>query len=222
MINSKLLIKENREKIEKEIQKLLNKNEDFKVKRIIDSPRAVGDAAQGIIGDNLENIIKKFGFEEIIEYKNDYSRRAMEDVSFKNTLGNYFAIDIKTHNKSASFNMPNLISVDRLSTFYYSDDKIFVILLAEYVEKDGGIEFDNVSIVPIENFSWNCLQIGALGKGQIQIKNANNVQIEYSMTRKNWMQDLVKKMEEFYKKELVKVEKRIKGIERLRDYWNNK
>ena len=34
---------------------------------------------------------------------------------------------------------------------------------------------------------WSCLTVGALGWGQIQIKNSNNIVISEQYTKKQWM-----------------------------------
>lgn len=41
----------------------------------------------------------------------EFGRRAMEDMAFKDSSDNYYAVDVKTHNLDTDFNMHNLISV---------------------------------------------------------------------------------------------------------------
>ena len=45
-------------------------------------------------------------------------------------------------------------------------------------------KFTDCIFVPIEFLDWNCLTLGNLGFGQIQIANSNNVIINTSNTRK--------------------------------------
>ncbi len=198
---------------------LLNSSGDFNNKRIVSSPRAVGDAVQEIIGEKLlscfpDNIIK--------DYSDSFARRAMADLAFSDNDNNYFVIDIKTHNKNTSFNMPNLTSVERLARFYEDDKNFFVILLVEYSIVDSKIVFEKVRFVPIENLSWDCLTIGALGWGQIQIANANVISIDRELTRKKWMLQLCDALDVFYPKEILKIEKRIDRFAKVRDFWENK
>lgn len=198
---------------------LLNSSGDFNNKRIVSSPRAVGDAVQEIIGEKLlscfpDNIIK--------DYSDSFARRAMADLAFSDNDNNYFVIDIKTHNKNTSFNMPNLTSVERLARFYEDDKNFFVILLVEYSIVDSKIVFEKVRFVPIENLSWDCLTIGALGWGQIQIANANVISIDRELTRKKWMLQLCDALEAFYPKEILKIEKRIDRFAKVSAFWENK
>jgi len=170
MIHSKIFEDEVLNNFENNLLLLLNSSEDFNNKRIVANPRAVGDAVQDIIGEELltclpNNIVK--------DYSDSFARRAMADLAFNDNDNNYFIIDIKTHNKNTSFNMPNLTSVERLARFYEDDKNFFVILLVEYSIVKSKIVFEKVRFVPIENFAWDCLTIGALGWGQIQIANAN-------------------------------------------------
>ena len=81
----------------------------------LSSPRAVGDAVQDYLGEKgLTTILSNYG----IDVSSEFGRRAMEDMAFKDPNGNYYAVDVKTHNIDTDFNMPNLISVKRLATFY--------------------------------------------------------------------------------------------------------
>lgn len=219
MIHSKIFELEVLQNFEKKLLQLLNTSDDFDNKRIISSPRAVGDAVQEIIGEKLlncfpENIVK--------DYSDTFARRAMADLAFYDNDNNYFIIDIKTDNKNTSFNMPNLTSVERLARFYEDDKNFFVILLVEYSTESNKIVFEQVRFVPIENFAWDCLTIGALGWGQIQIANANVISIDRELTRKSWMLQLCDTLDIFYPKEILKIEKRIDRFAKVRKFWENK
>ena len=219
MIHSKIFSENVLQNFEKKLLEILNSSDDFNNKRIVSSPRAVGDAVQEIIGEKLltcfpENTVK--------DYNDTFARRAMADLAFYDNDNNYFVIDIKTHNKNTSFNMPNLTSVERLARFYEDDKNFFVILLVEYSTSQNGIIFDQVRFVPIENFAWNCLTIGALGWGQIQIANANVISVNRELTRKNWMLQLCDTLDLFYPKEILKIEKRIDRFAKVREFWKNK
>lgn len=219
MIHSKIFSEDVLQNFEKKLLEILNSSDDFNNKRIVSSPRAVGDAVQEIIGEKLltcfpENTVK--------DYNDAFARRAMADLALYDNDNNYFVIDIKTHNKCTSFNMPNLTSVERLARFYEDDKNFFVILLVEYSTTENEIIFEQVRFVPIENFAWNCLTIGALGWGQIQIANANVISIDRELTRKNWMLQLCDTLDLFYPKEISKIEKRIDRFAKVREFWKNK
>ncbi len=219
MINSPIFDTTVLETIQINLLNLLNACQDFDNVRIINSPRAVGDTVQEVLGEKMitcfpDGIIKNF---------NDrFARRAMADVAFMDLQDNYFVIDIKTHNRNTDFNMPNLTSVERLSRFYEDDKNFFVILLAEYNVVDSKIVFDMVRLIPIEHLKWDCLTIGALGWGQLQIANASIVNVNREQLRKEWMLQLCDVMDIFYPKEIGKIERRIHYFSKVREFWQNK
>lgn len=219
MIHSVVFEEEILINFEDKVLALLNSSEDFQNKRIVSSPRSVGDAVQEIIGEQL---LTCFLPNTVKDYSDTFARRAMADVAFYDNNNNYFIVDIKTHNKNTSFNMPNLTSVERLARFYEDDSNFFVILLVEYSIIENRIVFERVRFVPIENFAWECLTIGALGWGQIQIANANVISIDRDLTRKQWMLQLCDTLDIFYPKEISKIEKRIDRFAKVRTFWENK
>jgi hypothetical protein len=97
----------------------------------------------------------------------------MADLAFEDDNGFYYVIDVKTHRLSTKFNMPNLTSVERLARFYESDKNVFAVLMVAYDVEGTRVEVERVTFVPIEFLGWDCLTIGALGWGQIQIANSN-------------------------------------------------
>jgi len=219
MIDSKIFIPGNLSIIENNLKKLLNECKDLKNPRIIASPRAVGDTVQEILEEKMPSCFP----EGLIQnFEKGFPRRSMQDIAFNDMSGNCYYVDIKTHNKNTDFNMPNLTSVERLSRFYENDKNFFVILLAEYQTTKSDIEFERVRLIPIEHLKWDCLTIGALGWGQIQIANANIVNIDSSQSRKQWMLGLCDALSEFYPKEITKINKRMKYFSGVRDFWDNK
>jgi hypothetical protein len=114
------------------------------------SPRTVGDICQSLIEDLFLNGSIKIIGNPIAE---KFARRAMADVAFEDKEGNYIMVDIKTHNTTTVFNMPNLTSVERLSRFYEDDKNYFSILLITYSINNGLINFNEVKFIPIEYLS---------------------------------------------------------------------
>lgn len=219
MMNYNIFTKEVVEVVQQNLLNLLNSDIDFQNKYIVSNPRAVGDAVQEMLGENL---IKCFPDNLVRVCNETFARKSLADVAFYDNENNYYAVDIKTHNKNTRFNMPNLTSVERLPKFYESDSNFFVILFVEYSTIDGKIVFDNVYFAPIEHFSWNCLRIGALGVGQIQIVNANVINIDTTQNRKQWMLQFCDRLNIFYPKEIAKIEKRIAKVEKVRNFWRTK
>jgi len=197
--------------IEKKIKDLLNNEFDvFK----IEWPWAVGD----FLGDNFERIFGDLG----LNYSSDFARRAMADLAFTDKDGFYFRVDVKTHRLDSNFNMPNLTSVERLAKFYEDDKNYFVILKTDYEIKGTKVVIKKVNFVPIEFLSWDCLTLGALGWGQIQIANSNNVKIIPKNSRKKWMLDMCDNLFEFYPREIGKIHNRVSYFKQVKKYWKNK
>ena len=184
------------------------------------SPRSIGDAVQEFLAQRgLAEALAEIGISHI---DSDFSRRSMEDIAFEDNSGNYYAVDVKTHNLSTQFNMPNLISVRRLANFYRNDSNTFCILIVSFEVVDNKLEYRECNFKPIEAFSWDCLTLGALGWGQIQFANANNLQFNQLMSRKRWMLDMCDKLETFYDEEIGKIVERKDWFSKIRQDWESK
>ncbi len=188
-------------------------------KKSFGNPRSIGDTVEKLVADHFEHVI---GEEICVAYSKDFSRRAMQDIAFNDPEGNYYAIDVKTHNLSTDFNMPNLTSVKRIAELYKTDTNYFCVLLIAYAIENSRFTFRNCEFVPIEHIDWGCLTIGALGWGQIQIANSNNLLINSNQTRKEWMLKLMDAIEKFYPKEIKKVKTRIRYFHSVRQAWQER
>ena len=183
----------------------------------VESPRTVGDTIERLISQQFKNFLGDW----CCEYFNNFGRRAMADLAFIDIQGVYSIVDVKTHRQDTAFNRPNLTSVERLSRFYESDKNIFSLLMVKYRVKDSKIVILDVLFTPIEFLDWSCLAIGALGWGQIQIANSNQIQINEGYSRRKWMLEWCDILLKFYPKEISKIQKRIPHFEDIRTSWEN-
>lgn len=186
--------------------------------RALNSPRAVGDIAQELIANNFQKFVPPG---DISDYSAEFARRAMADLAFQDAEHCYYRVDVKTHRLDSSFNMPNLTSVERLARFYQDAKNFFVLMKIGYTAAGQAIVFSEVKFVPIEFVTWDCLTIGALGWGQIQIANANTVTIDDTYIRKRWMLDLCDRLELFYPAELLKIRNRQNYFAEVRAFWES-
>ena len=200
------------------IKDYLNAAPDLLSKYTAGSPRAVGDALEALVADKFDTFLGNW----CKEYSKDFARRAMADLAFTDMEGIYSAIDVKTHREDTQFNMPNLTSVERLARFYESDMKVFSLMMIKYLVQNTKIVVSDVLFYPIEFIDWNCLTIGALGWGQIQIRNSNNIRIRDNYSRKQWMLEFCDRMEDYYPKEIGKIQKRTERFGEVRDCWEAK
>lgn len=207
------------EKIESQIKSFLNGYPDFLGKDTVSSTRATGDAIEHILEQSFQDIVGEF----CKEYSCNFARRAMADLAFTDHEDLYYVVDVKTHRLETRFNMPNLTSVERLARFYEDDKNYFVMLMVAYNIVSGvHIQVERVHFVPIEFLSWGCLTIGALGWGQVQIANANNIVVEHRYSRKKWMLELCDILFEFYPREIGKIKDRIEYFTKVRERWEEK
>lgn len=146
----------------------------------------------------------------------------MADMAFTDIDGFYSMVDVKTHREDTAFNMPNLTSVRRLARLYESDTDYFSLIIVKYRVEGIDIRVSDVLFLPIEFLDWQCLTIGALGWGQIQLANSNHIQTIQHNSRKRWMLQLCDAMMEFYPKEIGKISDRIQKFESVREYWENR
>ena len=218
MKKSSIFYTDKYKEIEKKILSFLNAQKDFLSTRSINSPRAVGDAIESVISENFQTILD----DVIKEYSSSFARRAMADLAFTDKDGFYYVVDVKTHRLDTKFNMPNLTSVERLSRFYEEDVNYFVLLKVDYQVEGIKAAIKHVTFAPIEFFGWDCLTLGALGWGQIQIANANVISIVPKTSRKNWMLELCDTLLEFYPKEIGKIGERIDRFKQVRKFWEKK
>lgn len=205
--------------VEGNIKKLLNAQKQFLSASTVHSTRAVGDAIQEILGDNFQAIL---GEKLCKKYSSEFARRAMADLAFEDMDDFYYVVDVKTHRLGTKFSMPNLTSVERLPRFYEDDKNYFVVLMVKYEIVGLRAVIKQVTFVPIEFLGWDCLTIGALGWGQIQIANSNVITINPQYSRKKWMLELCDTLLEFYPKEIAKIDKRIEKFKKIRAEWEKR
>lgn len=200
------------------IKNYINSSPDFLSQQTAGSTRAAGDALESLLSEKFDAFLGDW----CDEYSNDFSRRAMADLAFTDREGFYSIVDVKTHREDTSFNMPNLTSVERLSRFYGSDLNTFSLLIIRYAIIGTKITATEVIFTPIEFLNWECLTVGALGWGQIQIANSNNIKLIDGYSRKKWMLQLCDTLFEFYPKEILKIQTRIDRFDQEKTYWESR
>lgn len=204
--------------IQERVRDLVNGAPDFLSSNTAHSPRAAGDAIENIIAASFDKILGA----HCGEYSSSFARRAMADLAFKDPAGLYYVVDVKTHRVDAKFSMPNLTSVERLARFYEDDSNFFAVLMVCYAVEGVTARVNDVMFVPIEFLGWDCLTIGALGWGQIQIANSHHVTVNPEYSRRRWMLEFCEVMLDFYPKEIAKIGERTSRFEQVRVFWEKK
>lgn len=214
-MNNSIFSIENRRYIENKILEILNTT-TLMNQNTLNSPRAVGDAVQNYLEKHFMDCVPS---DLITDFNSQFARRAMADFAFTDKSGNYYIVDSKTHNSGTSFNMPNITSVERLARFYQDNKNYFCILYLSYKIHVERLLFEQCLLIPIELLDWKCLTIGALGWGQIQIANSNNIVVKTTGTRKSWMLEMCDILDMFYPKEISKINERMNYFRGIREYW---
>ncbi len=155
-----------------------------------------------------------------IVFQTSKKKKAHAILNGKDGLTYY--LKIVTHNVKTSFNMPDITSVDILKELYRDNQNIFIVLLLDYDPTKTKNYFVKTYFLPIEFLSWDCLTIGALGSGQIQIRKASYISIKKENSRKLWMQEFILRLIEFYKKENIKLGKRLAIANNFKIEWEAK
>jgi hypothetical protein len=217
-VRSSLYYEGHYQELASKIKAYINASQDFLSPQTADSPRAVGDALESLVAEKFSIFLGDW----CSEYSSDFARRAMADMAFTDKEGYYSVIDVKTHRKDTRFNMPNLTSVERLARFYESDTNVFTIMMIRYSIEGTAVTVSEVLFSPIEFLEWECLTIGALGWGQIQIANSNDIRVIDRYSRKKWMLQLCEVMSEFYPREIDKIRDRIDRFNTIREHWESK
>ena len=218
MTKSKIFYTDAFTAIEGKITSFVNSQADFLSPRTAASTRAAGDAIQELIAEHFQAIVG----DQIRDFSSAFARRAMADLAFSDADGSYYVVDVKTHRLETKFNMPNLTSVQRLARFYEDDKNYFVVLILAYSLEGTRVAVKKVHFVPIEFLSWECLTLGALGWGQIQIANSNKILVIPKNSRKQWMIDLCDTLLEFYPFEIGKIGERIEFFKKVKQRWEGK
>lgn len=216
-MKSKIFYNDGYQKIESDLKTFLNSQDKMDL-GLSATVREAGDRIKACLAQNMNgvlgNLVKSFEIPQ--------SARAMANFRFTdNDNLNYF-VDVITHNEDKRFSMPNITSVDRLDKFYLNDKNVFVVLLVDYKPSRSVNFITNVRFLPIEFFSWDCLTIGALGIGQLQIRRASRVITVIKNSRKNWMREFAEHLMIFYAKETGKTAKRLSNAANLLEIWKSK
>lgn len=219
-----LLLEENsRSSFEERMLNILSLDESgfFSNAGRINEPRVVAENVQEICKQNFTSCYNEGIIVE--DHSDELTRRSMGDIYVIDSNNTEYFIDVKTHNLSTDFNMPNLTSVDRLSKKYtpQCSNFYFLILIVKYTLEDNNITFNSVKLIPIENLSWDCLHIQGLGKGQIQIKNANMIQIDTSPSREQWMSTFYNRVARYYEKAIQKIHRQQNIMQNRANEWDD-
>jgi len=171
--------------------------------------RAIGDIIEGNVIDQYKhqtNFIPASG------------AKSTDDFSLE-IDGVQVMVDVKTHNLNAEMSMPNLISMKKLRILLQDDTKALVYNIVSYThDEEAGtysISIKDKQIIPIHHLNLDALGIGALGWGQLQIKNLKKVGANLyntTQTKEEFSKGIDNKYKEFAIKERNKWDKLLETL----------
>jgi hypothetical protein len=160
-------------------------------------------ASQRTSADQIEHAVREMLLAADSRFDKPAGVRASGDILWKDDV--LCHINIKTTDIDKDFHMPNLISADNLWKIFNKNENFYLMRLFHSNGKITHKEFWD-----IRDIHWDNLQLGALGSGQLQLKNGLKP-ITTSITDHDaWVREWRDKMILFYEKEQIKIEKRLK------------
>ncbi len=186
------------------IQNLLTEN--LKNFELVDGgmQRTVGDLVESQVTEILMNAKSDL----ITETKGPRSKKSIEDVTLVSDLVSFY-IDPKTHDMDSGFSMPNLTSIDKIKKLFSSDKKELIYVSVKYKLENGWVNIVDIKVFFIWELDISILGIGALGKGQLQIKNAKKDLVFTEKGKQKWYGDFKKLVQEYLRKQIIKINKQI-------------
>ena len=166
--------------------------------------RTVGDLIEGKVSEILYNSESDL----ISEKRPPRSKKSIEDLTLVSN-GIVYYVDPKTHDINSDFSMPNLTSIDKIKKLFKNVNEELIYIFVSYEINNGTVIILNIKVFFIWELDISILGVGALGKGQLQIKNAHK---DLTLTDKgkiDWYYDFKKLVQEFLGKQVNKINKQI-------------
>jgi hypothetical protein len=172
----------------------------------------VDGGQQRTVGDLIESKVSEILFnapsELITEKRTARSKKSIEDITLISGGVTYY-IDPKTHDINSEFSMPNLTSITKLKQLFTSDDKELIYIIVGYILSEGIVIINDIKVFFIWELDVSILGVGALGNGQLQIKNANSDLIFTNKGKRGWYSDFTSLVQEYLKKQIKKINNQI-------------
>jgi hypothetical protein len=163
-------------------------------------PRSVADRVESEV-----STIARAAFGD--SYAPPRSARSPEDFSLRAGSCVVYA-DVKTHfvQESSGFSMPNLVSIAKLKTILETQTLSLLYVFVDYRRSNtGAVSIEKVESAFVWELDWRILRIGALGKGQLQITDANAGLSFTKSTRHDFLARLRSEAVQFYARQELKM-----------------
>ena len=176
----------------------------------------VDGGQQRTIGDLVEKKVIEIILQNqnpiINEVKLSTGKKSMEDVSVVSN-GVTYMLDPKSHNVDSEFSMPNLSSISRIKKLFDNNKKEMMYVFVDYKIDGQVVRIEDIKVLYLWELDMSMLGIGALGKGQLQIKNLNKELVISDEGKQIWYGKLKTQVKEYLAKQIKKIEKQKKEWE---------
>jgi hypothetical protein len=135
-------------------------------------------------------------------------KKSIEDVTIFSKNVKYY-LDTKTRNIDAKFSMPNLTAIEKIKDLIENENEELIYIIVSYDIESNIIKIKDVKVSFVWEFDIKMLRIGNLGRGQLQIKNAKESLIFTDKGKKEWFSDVKILAQDFFKKQIIKLNKQI-------------
>ena len=176
----------------------------------------VDGGQQRTIGDLVENkvieIITADTNPLISEVKLSTGKKSMEDVSVVSD-GVRYLLDPKSHNVDSEFSMPNLTSISKIKKLYSTPKQELLYVFVDYQIEGQTVLIKGIKVLFLWELDMSMLGVGALGKGQLQIKNLNDDLVITDEGKEAWYDKLKVEVNKYLDKQIIKIAKQKKEWE---------
>jgi hypothetical protein len=166
--------------------------------------RTVGDLIEHKVLDILNSSTSQL----ISEKKKARSKKSIEDITLISNGVTYY-IDPKTHNKESDFSMPNLTAITKLKKLFSKEKKELIYVFVGYTIENKTVIVENINVCFVWELDISMLGVGALGKGQLQIKDAHDTLVLTNKGKDEWFKDFKVLVQQYLKKQIIKINKQI-------------
>jgi hypothetical protein len=167
---------------------------------------------QRTVGDLIEHKVIEILYNSkddiITETKKSTGKKSTEDVTLISNGVSYY-IDPKTHNINSDFSMPNLTAIEKLKKIIHTPNCEMMYILVNYKIFNKMVMIEGFDIFFLWEIDCSILRVGALGRGQLQLKDANKELVFTDKGKEEWFNDFRGIVIEFFQKQLIKIKKQI-------------
>ena len=169
-------------------------------------------AKQRSIADSIEHKVKTIlmttkMYDIIKETLEPRGSKSIEDVTIVGKNDMTFYVDTKTHNVNRKFSMPNLTSVEKLRNLFSHYDTELIYVFVSYSVSDNYVNLLSFDVKYIWEIDVDCLRVGALGLGQLQIKDKNKPLKFVNISKLEWFNKLKTMVNIYHKKQIESIKK---------------